>query len=129
MSISPDYEHEMPWDFLKRIKDAEAHTGKQCCCGWGAAVSGEYPEFGCARCPIHQGDAGEIELCRRHARSDQIAQFDPHAGTRLPEHISRCWQNDGFHVYGAGPCFDTLHQAQLYKSGLDEQGVTWRPQT
>lgn len=46
----------------------------QCCCRWGAAVgrrrygkgSGEYPEFGCARCPIHQGAAGEIEQCRRH---------------------------------------------------------------
>lgn len=40
--------------------------------------------------------------------------------------ISRCWQNQGFHVYGAGPCFDTHEQAIRYRDGLDRDGVTWR---
>jgi hypothetical protein len=57
------------------IKDAKhrAPIGEQsvpCCCAWGAAVAGEYPEFGCYRCPVHQAGVGELpnELCRRHAR-------------------------------------------------------------
>lgn len=43
-----------------------------CCCSWGAAVGGrglggpEYPEFGCALCPVHEAALGETELCRRH---------------------------------------------------------------
>lgn len=39
-----------------------------CCCRWGAARGGEWPEFGCYRCPIHQGGLGEQpdELCKRH---------------------------------------------------------------
>lgn len=43
--------------------------------------------------------------------------------------ISRCWQNQGFHVYGAGPCFDKITQAQSYRGYLDRLGVTWLPQT
>jgi hypothetical protein len=42
--------------------------------------------------------------------------------------ITRCWQYMGYHVYGAGPCFDTLEQAIRYRNGLDREGVTWRPQ-
>lgn len=45
----------------------------------------------------------------------------------LPDGISRCGFN-GFHVYMAGPCFDTLAQALAYKASLDAQGVKWRPQ-
>ena len=50
---------------------------KNCCCRWGAAVSGEYPEFGCAKCDIHQGGLGETEteLCRRHRH--QIKEYKP----------------------------------------------------
>lgn len=39
---------------------------RNCCCNWGNAVSGEWPEFGCADCPIHQGGLGEAERCKRH---------------------------------------------------------------
>jgi hypothetical protein len=51
----------------------------ECCCNWGAAVgkrhgiaSGEWPEFGCAQCPVHQAGMGEQpdELCKRHKRED-----------------------------------------------------------
>lgn len=52
-----------------------------CCCAWGASVggkrygipSGEYPEFGCAKCPVHQAALGETEVCRRHAPSGSAA--------------------------------------------------------
>jgi hypothetical protein len=42
--------------------------------------------------------------------------------------ISRCWQHFGYHVYGAGPCFDTLDAAIRYRDSLDAEGKTWRPQ-
>lgn len=42
--------------------------------------------------------------------------------------ISRCWQNDGWHVYKAGPCFDKYEQAIAYRASLDAEGVTWRMQ-
>ena len=42
--------------------------------------------------------------------------------------ITRCWQRQGFHVYMAGPCFDTLKQARAYRDSLDAEGITWRPQ-
>ena len=35
--------------------------------------------------------------------------------TVLPESISKCWQNNGYHAHGAGPCFDTLEAALLYR--------------
>ena len=47
------------------------------------------------------------------------------ATPELPEGISRCGQL-GYHVYMAGPCFDTLEQAVAYKASLDKEGVTWR---
>ena len=34
--------------------------------------------------------------------------------------ISRCWQNRGWHVYGAGPCFDTHEQAIQYREAHDK---------
>ncbi|HEU5395328.1 MAG TPA: hypothetical protein VFV36_11095 [Candidatus Methylomirabilis sp.] len=41
-----------------------------CCCSYGAAVAGEWPEFECYRCPRRGGllmsDPGD--LCRRHRR-------------------------------------------------------------
>ncbi len=48
-----------------------ANNLPQCCCSWGAAVRGEYPEFGCAKCPVHQAGLGETETCRRHTREAQ----------------------------------------------------------
>lgn len=51
----------------------------------------------------------------------------PLASPEPPEGISRCWQL-GYHVYMAGPCFDTLAQAESYKASLDRQGVKWRSQ-
>lgn len=35
--------------------------------------------------------------------------------TKLPPHVSRCWQNNGYHALGAGPCFDTAEQAVYYR--------------
>jgi len=44
--------------------------------------------------------------------------------------ISACWHNapNGWHAYGAGPCFDTYEQAVDYRNSLDAEGVTWRRQ-
>lgn len=42
--------------------------------------------------------------------------------------LSSCWQNNGFHVYSAGPCLDSYEQALDYRSRLDYAGVTWWPQ-
>ncbi len=42
--------------------------------------------------------------------------------------ISKCWQGWGFHVYKAGPCFDTYEQAIEYRDSLDREGVAWRSQ-
>lgn len=39
--------------------------------------------------------------------------------------ISRCWQYSGYHVYGAGPCFNTRDMAELYKRFLDKHETTW----
>lgn len=38
--------------------------------------------------------------------------------------VSRCWQNNGYHVYGAGPCLDTMEQAIAYREGLDYEDQT-----
>lgn len=37
-----------------------------CCCHYGAAVAGEFPEFECAECPQHGGDAAGDYRCKRH---------------------------------------------------------------
>lgn len=42
----------------------------KCCCNYGAAVSGEYPEFGCAKCPVHKASLGETHLCKRHKKGE-----------------------------------------------------------
>lgn len=42
--------------------------------------------------------------------------------------ISVCHHNFGWHVYMAGPCFDTYEEAIAYRVSLDAEGVTWRPQ-
>ena len=42
--------------------------------------------------------------------------------------LTTCWQNLGWHVYGAGPCFDTKDQAIVYRNSLDAEGVMWRSQ-
>ena len=33
--------------------------------------------------------------------------------------LSRCWQNNGWHAHGAGPCFDTREQAIRYRDAYD----------
>lgn len=40
--------------------------------------------------------------------------------------ITNCWRYNGWHVYGAGPCFDTYEAAVNYRASLDADGVTWR---
>jgi hypothetical protein len=38
-----------------------------CCCLWGCAVAGEYPEFPCSLCPQHDNDLNDrYRTCRRH---------------------------------------------------------------
>lgn len=51
-----------------RAEARAAVTGKECCCRFGAAVSGEYPEFGCPDCEVHRGLLHEPpdQRCRRH---------------------------------------------------------------
>ena len=39
--------------------------------------------------------------------------------TALPENISRCWQNGGYHAHMAGPCFDILAAALSYRDEYD----------
>ena len=38
--------------------------------------------------------------------------------------LTTCWQNLGWHVYSAGPCFETKGQAIAYRNSLDAEGVT-----
>lgn len=38
-----------------------------CCCRWGAAVAGEWPEFECIDCPIHKNAFMVADyVCKRH---------------------------------------------------------------
>lgn len=39
--------------------------------------------------------------------------------------ISHCWQNNGFDVYSAGPCFNSIEEAVDYRERLDYAGTTW----
>ena len=47
--------------------DAPKSRLPQCCCRWGAAVRGEWPEFECSYCPKH-GESNAIPSCKRHLR-------------------------------------------------------------
>lgn len=42
--------------------------------------------------------------------------------------IDRCSRYLGWHVYGAGPCFDRYEQALRYREELDREGIKWKPQ-
>jgi len=46
-------------------------TVKNCCCNYGAAVAGEWPEFGCYLCEVHRHGMGEQpnEMCKRHRKA------------------------------------------------------------
>lgn len=51
----------------RRPEEVGTHVGEQCCCSYGIAVSGEWPEFECFRCKRHGGEfAAPDEMCRRH---------------------------------------------------------------
>lgn len=40
-----------------------------CCCSFGSAVSGEWPEFECFKCPKHHGGFAQAdEMCKRHKK-------------------------------------------------------------
>lgn len=68
--------------------------------------------------------------------SSQLSTIAPRLATARDEHeteamrgLSSCRHNYGcWHVYGAGPCFDTKEQARAYRDSLDREGVTWRSQ-
>lgn len=49
----------------------------------------------------------------------------PDRDTEPNRGLSRCWQNQGWHVYMAGPCFDTKDEAVRYRDYLDAKGITW----
>lgn len=43
-----------------------------CCCQYGAAVSGEFPEMPCYMCPQHGGELSmPDEACKRHTRESE----------------------------------------------------------
>jgi hypothetical protein len=45
-----------------------------CCCNWGFAISGEWPEFECRDCPLHLRGLGPVDhRCRRHRREAELA--------------------------------------------------------
>ncbi len=45
-----------------------------CCCNWGCAVKDEWPEFECAKCPIHRQAFGFVaDMCKRH-RQEALAK-------------------------------------------------------
>jgi hypothetical protein len=52
-------------------------------------------------------------LAKAHAAEREVRDAERWRG------ISKCWQNFGFHVYGAGPCFDTHEQAIAYRDAYD----------
>ena len=114
-----------------KSREAPTPGHVQCCCQWGAAVgkrrtglsSGEYPEFGCQRCPVHQGAAGELEteLCGRHrkAAGDQLAAvtpsgFAPAPVSLLAQTVRSC----------AGKCRSDLASTSL-DIGVDLDGVVY----
>lgn len=44
----------------------------KCCCQWGAAISGEQPEFPCDDCPMHPDAVmRDGHRCKRHTREDE----------------------------------------------------------
>ena len=47
--------------------------------------------------------------------------------TEVEDGIGRCSFYGGYHVYNAGPCFDTIELARKYKAKLDKKGVKWMP--
>lgn len=65
---------DVPYDEGSALAEAVKIAGTNCCCHYGIAVAGEYPEFGCAKCERHQAGLGEQphELCKRHAREAGI---------------------------------------------------------
>lgn len=44
--------------------------------------------------------------------------------------ITTCWQNNGYHVYGAGPCLDRIDYAINYREDYDYNmsigNIRWR---
>lgn len=63
-----------------------------CCCAWGAAVAGEWPEFDRICCPIHRG---RYKMCKRHAKEDASADsWKPPPLTPWPDSWSREGQCD-----------------------------------
>lgn len=45
-----------------------------CCCNWGAARKGEWPEFECSACPVHDFDGTVDEYCSAHTSQGPHAQ-------------------------------------------------------
>ena len=58
-------------------------TGKNCCCNYGAAVSGEWPEFQCRDCELHGTDfmhPDDQSRCKRHKRAAAAAPAEEGEG-------------------------------------------------
>lgn len=73
---NPDDEVEDYWPvadayFTEKYEPIEEPEQQvQCCCRWGDAVSGEWPEWECWDCPLHGNgmDTEPQHRCRRHTR-------------------------------------------------------------
>lgn len=52
-----------------RTPELSKPSAVNCCCSYGAAVSGEWPEFECDDCPKHQAAFGFTGYrCTRHRK-------------------------------------------------------------
>ena len=84
MDIAPDDTWTVSWscgvseygvDDYHLAKALRNHTHPKpnpstvCCCRYGAAVSGEWPEFECGGCPRHGGGLFDTDgFCKRHMK-------------------------------------------------------------
>ena len=65
--------HRTPEKAIEAGHDHINPTG--CCCAWGCAIKGEWPEFECYDCPVHKNAFGMADRrCKRHAR--KVARVD-----------------------------------------------------
>lgn len=59
------------------MSEVTSEKKRPCCCNYGSAVSGEWPEFECFRCPEHGGTIGRpTERCKRHTRKSDNQPSD-----------------------------------------------------
>src|SRR3990172_6644462 len=67
-------------------------------------------------------DTGAVDCPTCRGRTDE---------RQIERGVTMCHTNypNGYHGYGAGPCFDTVEQARAYIAAIDQdrdEGTTWR---